>query len=593
MKIVCDACSAKYSIADEKVRGKVFKIRCKKCRAAIVVRGTALGESQSPEENSATSSMNGESKLTASARNVETSQDAADLVWHIVVDQDQVGPMNVADVRQRFAAGDIDMESYVWREGFEDWKPLREVDVFADLVTDGPVPSTAEPATTDSYAEGGSQDSSRGVDSFAAAAGIATEAMANESGAIAQSAADGQEIAQPQEVGPSTDVALGDNLFGTGDAAEAQQPVDVSPKLTGQRNDSSVLFSLNNLAALAGDAGQSTKPAAASAKSSGVPNQNQGPEGSGLIDIRSMASAYLGDKGDTAEAGAGDELPVFTQGAFAQPASVLLPSTDSGSSNKLLYGIVVFLALVAIGLVVIIVRGPGQSGPSKVASEGAEPPSAANPTANAVNPVAEKPLAPPSNPARNPSPPSNPSQAEPDKSAVKQAVNVEDKSTQPTSRKVGKTPRKTRDRSRSKSEKKSSQKSTKDSQSSQKCLDEVSCLLADNPPSCCSKYGRRKTKARDSSKQKNSNLPESLSRSDISSGMGKVRGRVAGCGNRHSGKGKVSVYVKVAPSGKVSSVSVKSAPTSALGACVASIVKKARFPRTQNGRGFTYPFLFK
>ncbi|MBW2212228.1 MAG: zinc-ribbon domain-containing protein, partial [Deltaproteobacteria bacterium] len=29
MKIVCDSCGAKYSIADEKVAGKIFKIRCK------------------------------------------------------------------------------------------------------------------------------------------------------------------------------------------------------------------------------------------------------------------------------------------------------------------------------------------------------------------------------------------------------------------------------------------------------------------------------------------------------------------------------------------------------------------------------------
>ena len=40
MKIVCDNCSTKYSIADEKVRGKVFKIRCKKCSHIIVVKGT-------------------------------------------------------------------------------------------------------------------------------------------------------------------------------------------------------------------------------------------------------------------------------------------------------------------------------------------------------------------------------------------------------------------------------------------------------------------------------------------------------------------------------------------------------------------------
>jgi len=43
MKIVCDACQAKYSIADEKIQGKAFKIRCKKCNHIIVVRVGADG----------------------------------------------------------------------------------------------------------------------------------------------------------------------------------------------------------------------------------------------------------------------------------------------------------------------------------------------------------------------------------------------------------------------------------------------------------------------------------------------------------------------------------------------------------------------
>jgi predicted Zn finger-like uncharacterized protein len=52
MKIVCDACSAKYSIADEKVQGKVFKIRCKKCSNIIVVRGTGGAEEAAPAARS-------------------------------------------------------------------------------------------------------------------------------------------------------------------------------------------------------------------------------------------------------------------------------------------------------------------------------------------------------------------------------------------------------------------------------------------------------------------------------------------------------------------------------------------------------------
>jgi predicted Zn finger-like uncharacterized protein len=38
MKFVCERCHTKYSIADEKVRGKVLKVRCKTCENVITVR---------------------------------------------------------------------------------------------------------------------------------------------------------------------------------------------------------------------------------------------------------------------------------------------------------------------------------------------------------------------------------------------------------------------------------------------------------------------------------------------------------------------------------------------------------------------------
>src|SRR5579859_7405877 len=44
MKFVCDRCKTKYTIADEKVRQKVLKIRCKNCQQIIVVREPAAGE---------------------------------------------------------------------------------------------------------------------------------------------------------------------------------------------------------------------------------------------------------------------------------------------------------------------------------------------------------------------------------------------------------------------------------------------------------------------------------------------------------------------------------------------------------------------
>src|SRR5436190_4669042 len=38
MKFVCDRCQTKYSIADERVRGKVLKVKCKTCANVITVR---------------------------------------------------------------------------------------------------------------------------------------------------------------------------------------------------------------------------------------------------------------------------------------------------------------------------------------------------------------------------------------------------------------------------------------------------------------------------------------------------------------------------------------------------------------------------
>ena len=38
MKFYCDSCNAKYLISDEKVAGKILKIKCKKCQHIMVVR---------------------------------------------------------------------------------------------------------------------------------------------------------------------------------------------------------------------------------------------------------------------------------------------------------------------------------------------------------------------------------------------------------------------------------------------------------------------------------------------------------------------------------------------------------------------------
>ncbi|HEX4336560.1 MAG TPA: zinc-ribbon domain-containing protein [Polyangiaceae bacterium] len=43
MNIACSSCPAKYAVPDEKVRGRKVRITCKRCGAAIIVDGTAVG----------------------------------------------------------------------------------------------------------------------------------------------------------------------------------------------------------------------------------------------------------------------------------------------------------------------------------------------------------------------------------------------------------------------------------------------------------------------------------------------------------------------------------------------------------------------
>src|ERR1700753_2035078 len=169
MKIVCDACQAKYSISDDKVQGKVFKIRCKKCSNIIVVRGGAGAEAAAPPPQE------------KDTRVYDYGYDGGDRapagdesVWHVVINQDQVGPMTAMDVHRRFSGGEIDAETYVWREGFSDWLPLAQVDTFAALLASASSPAVGAGTSTKVAAMfGGGEDAGTGRsdpgDLFAAA----------------------------------------------------------------------------------------------------------------------------------------------------------------------------------------------------------------------------------------------------------------------------------------------------------------------------------------------------------------------------------------------------------------------------------------
>lgn len=80
-----------------------------------------------------------------------------------------------------------------------------------------------------------------------------------------------------------------------------------------------------------------------------------------------------------------------------------------------------------------------------------------------------------------------------------------------------------------------------------------------------------------------------LDRAAIQRAMNALRPKLSACDG--TGGGKVVAKVRVAPSGKVASVTATS-DNAALAACVEPIVGTARFVATERGGTFNYPFVF-
>ena len=310
MKIVCDSCGTKYSIADEKVRGKVFKIRCKKCSHIIVVRG---GETGGPEA---------------------TAAPATDGGWHLVIDGEQVGPIGDADVRTKIERGEVKGDTYTWKEGFADWVKLSAVPEFAALVAEdvGGVPTGGGELFPSSGAVVASPANGTDCARRASGAGRSLFGGGGASDVFAASAfparSEGGGLFGSAAAAPASD----ESRWPSSGAAAAGHDGGRVESLTGQRHENSVLFSLSNLQSLAMPA---AKPASTASASSAL------TEGSGLIDIRQMAASTLGSSSGGggslsfggSSSGAVDDLPAFgvlARGAGAASAVVEQRSPEVG-----------------------------------------------------------------------------------------------------------------------------------------------------------------------------------------------------------------------------------------------------------------------
>jgi predicted Zn finger-like uncharacterized protein len=390
MRIVCDNCGAKYQISDDKVRNKVFKIRCKKCSHTIVVRSKGDGPSASGESNEDATRV--APAPTDAGGSVEAAPDA---IWYVVVNREQVGPMTPAEVERRYKAGEIDADAFTWAEGMTDWIRLAAVTEFAHMFPEK-APARA-PAPVRAAAP--------------APVAVAAAPAAKGGGLFPRDEGDDDVMVSGNDSQTSSGGA--DRLFGGVDddePAAASPRVEDGPRLRSQRNENSVLFSLDSLSS--------------AAESPRVSNTG-GTEGSGLIDI----SAMLGGGSSSSSSSGNDSFggPIgLAPSAPAPMAGAPLPSlvNRKKSNTGLIVGIVAGAVIIAGGIVAaVVLKGgdkpaepvannapavvsvggdapksatPATQPPSAAAVASAavsEPPSAAAPVSVAANDAAGKPAA--------------------------------------------------------------------------------------------------------------------------------------------------------------------------------------------------------
>jgi predicted Zn finger-like uncharacterized protein len=564
MKIVCDSCGAKYSIADEKVAGKIFKIRCKKCSSVLEVRGDQTG-----------------SHPFADAGGQEPSGEAT---WYIVVDGEQKGPLPPVELSRLFAKGSVGLDSYVWKEGFDDWKVASDVPDLKAIFGGGSAPSGGTAAGSDDTSSFGTRG-----DLFADGGREPTSEIDTESGMFAGFDESPTPTNHETEQSPlaasaaaESDATLGGAGLGAGATAGASPQ-----RMTGQRNENSVLFSLSNLQQLASRGGAEDAAPAAASQPAAMGGATSAPqpagEGSGLIDIRALAkSTTPGTQASPGQA-VDDLLAIGTGGAGGTLGTPLLGPAplETSDGNRWLWiagAAVAVVAIVGAGVGVGMALGGSDDDALEIAAPSAAS-QAAQPLPGTPTPVQTAPEA-----TAEPAP--EPAEAavvdiEPEE-PVAAATLDEPKKTQPAKRPATKRRRTAQRRPQPTKAAPSSSPPRRKSNNLDALMDEV---VGGKPSS-------QPKQARTASSSSSSSLPDAPSRNDVKTALQGVSGAVKACRKDAGGTATVNVTF-TGKTGRATGAKVASGPFKGtpVGSCIESAVKRARVPRfKQSSFKVTFPY---
>ena len=145
MKFVCDRCHTRYSISDEKVSGKVLKIRCKTCSNIIVVREQDDISARVAPRTEVESPKKLAVGAQGGASRPPTSSGATNIEWFVAIKGTQHGPMPRAKIEELFRGGQISARSYCWNENLDKWTRLRNLGEFSMLLQEPVAPPKRKP----------------------------------------------------------------------------------------------------------------------------------------------------------------------------------------------------------------------------------------------------------------------------------------------------------------------------------------------------------------------------------------------------------------------------------------------------------------
>jgi predicted Zn finger-like uncharacterized protein len=174
LNFTCDNCQKRYSIADEKVRGKTVKVRCKNCQNVITVEGPSLPL----EESTRVVSLADVERIRAQERSLADPAPSAPVAaapavarapaaalqtpwddeptravplkpagspWFVMVRNKQEGPLDEGALRELVATGTVNGRSFFWQQGMADWKRGSDIPELAVLFAAPPAPEPPPP----------------------------------------------------------------------------------------------------------------------------------------------------------------------------------------------------------------------------------------------------------------------------------------------------------------------------------------------------------------------------------------------------------------------------------------------------------------